>query len=307
MLFASRYIKSNFCISDNSTLVRVCDNQLRRDHISQFCQTPRYCNPTIDKRHIFVIDNYKLIYCDIPKVGSSSFKALFRNIVPVNTTAPKSDYLQSTGFRAFHTLNAQEQNKVIKDYFKLIVLRHPLDRLRSALNDRLLEDGSGQENYRRNYQPVIKPFLISKGLTTEEEFDREKDKLNLEQFFELVAQNRTDFHNIHWESFWNLCEPCRFNYDLIIKLETVDSDIDQLYAYLRSVNRSVPLPKLSHRRDRLIGETDKLRLISELVKDIQPKIMEDIMNFLQYDLLFGGYTWDRKHGAKCNTGKNNCC
>jgi hypothetical protein len=236
---------------------------------------------------------------------------LLHLVAPEEYGMSHSHFHEDTGFRLFDRLSPEEQEKVANEYFKFTVVRHPLDRLRSAYGDKIAVNGKPGPLTKSNYMPQIKEYLRAKGHVTNTTFVLqnylERKPLSLEQFFDLI-QNQSGFRNQHWETYMTICNPCVMKYDLIMKLETISDDIEELYSYLRSVNSSVHLPNMVHVHSRIHEmDIDKLRLVSDLTRKIDPEIMRGIMKIYAKDLLWAGYGWNKRQGAVCAVGDKGCC
>ena len=75
---------------------------------------------------------------------------------------------------------------------------------------------------------------------------------SFEAFAQFRAANPSDYvHNRHWRTVTNLCNPCHFNYDMILHLETIDKEYDWAWKQIgenqkpeiRSQYKSSPLKK----------------------------------------------------------------
>ncbi|KAK2149795.1 hypothetical protein LSH36_436g03001 [Paralvinella palmiformis] len=287
-----------------------CSNRVRKDHINEICHTHSWSPPEVTYRMLFVIEDYKLLYCDLPKCGSTTFKTILGDLVmPVGYDYDMNHFTDVTGYRMFDDLSKEEQEVVMKDYFKMIVLRHPLDRLRSTYMDKLMLVDPDGNRTRENYKKGIKQYLIEKGQVTEESFELHKDIMNFEQFLDLVSLQRANFKNIHWDTYWNLCSPCEFKYDLIIKLETLNDDVQGLYDYLRSVNSSARLPEVIPRTHIRIRDknANRLSVVSDMLKDMNQDIITNITELYRKDMIWAGYDWNREDGAICKLGSRSCC
>ena len=83
-------------------------------------------------------DEYKVMYCEIPKVASTSIKRLFLHMDGHDSVVPQNawkrynyDYLIDT--------NKQKSIQVLSSYIKVIFIRDPLERILSAYINKLTE------------------------------------------------------------------------------------------------------------------------------------------------------------------------
>jgi len=67
--------------------------------------------------------------------------------MPVGYDYDMNHFTDVTGYKMFDDLSKEEQEVVMKDYFKVIVFRHPLDRVGSTYMDKLmLVDADGNRS-----------------------------------------------------------------------------------------------------------------------------------------------------------------
>ena len=90
------------------------------------------------------------------------------------------------------------------------------------------------------------------------------------------------YHDPHWSSYWNKCNPCIHRYDAIVKLETIDDDI----GYLRQkLNITAPYSEVFISR-----KTHKRSENFELLKEIPETLVEKLWR--KYEADFGLFGYD---------------
>ena len=123
--------------------------ELRLQHTEQHQQRIKnVCSRLYESHHIewnrfFVNDQRKYIYCPIPKAACSSWKlTLLRltgkdisNVISVHYAKQTDKILK----RAEH-YNATELESRLKNYYKFMFVREPLERLVSAYRDKCFRD-----------------------------------------------------------------------------------------------------------------------------------------------------------------------
>lgn len=116
-------------------------------------------------------------------------------------------------------------------FFQILTVRNPLERIVSGYRDKMTRIIGPY--YQKVAQYVLQryKFLRKNNFTTEnpqkENFPSFEDFVNF-----LVDEETIPFQDdLHWESYFNLCNPCQHEYDIIIKLETLTEDS----SYLRKV------------------------------------------------------------------------
>ena len=150
-------------------------------------------------------DHYhRMTFCYIRKVASTSWNRLLSTIVK-KEKEERSTWLENRSgqwsvlLKRWARLNNSGFNNVarsnnsnnLKNYFKFLMVRHPLQRLASAYMDRIVN--------------------VKKSNQTFETF--------------LRGASRFAHTNPHWSPFINTCHPCSIHYDYIAHLETVQEDL----------------------------------------------------------------------------------
>ena len=186
-------------------------------------------------------DVHRVIYSYIPKVGCSSWKeALIRITNPGASGHIPGVHEPTTmlkyGFRYLASLNAWQRQRVLNNYRSFVFVRHPLDRVLSAYQDKFMRYSRFHGTYREYYAPqILRRFRPG---ATEAEIQEGKGVTFKEFALYVIDQHRNGRHmNIHWRPFWDLCRPCQRHYDFIGKIETMDTDADYVFrTYLGQTN-----------------------------------------------------------------------
>ncbi|KAK2152004.1 hypothetical protein LSH36_342g01044 [Paralvinella palmiformis] len=76
---------------------------------------------------------------------------------------PKQSYLSATGLLLLYHLDEDERRTVMDDYFKMIVVRHPLDRLRSTYTNKMKQAGTLNRQVLHKHQNIVEQFLQRNG------------------------------------------------------------------------------------------------------------------------------------------------
>uniref|UniRef100_A0A670Y4E9 Carbohydrate sulfotransferase n=1 Tax=Pseudonaja textilis TaxID=8673 RepID=A0A670Y4E9_PSETE len=95
-------------------------------------------------RQLFVNENYKFIYCEVPKVGCTNWKKivllltlnLSRDTFEVN----QGEIHKTNLLKRLSSYPSKQQAKLLNSFTKVMFTRHPLERLVSAYRDKLLHN-----------------------------------------------------------------------------------------------------------------------------------------------------------------------
>jgi chondroitin 4-sulfotransferase 11/chondroitin 4-sulfotransferase 13 len=263
------------------------------------------------RRSGHVDDKHKLLFCSSAKTGSSTFRSyLWKLNVPDTTSdaAPVNSLFRNmTGIRFIRELSVTELDRVMKSYFKVLVVRHPFDRLVSAW-EHLLSKPNRSHVIRGRVLEVIDEYVKRKDPSRDHDFDHATETLTFQQFLELICERyHSGFMNIHWATYSDNCQPCHVKYDHVFRLETLSRDMDILYNHLRSINMSAPVPVITHaHKIRQLDNTKKMGAISENYKYISAETIQCLQRLYGRDMNLFGYRWqDGK--ASCLWPGLNCC
>ncbi|XP_043262341.1 carbohydrate sulfotransferase 11-like [Colletes gigas] len=183
-------------------------------------------------RNILVDEQHELLYCYVPKVACTNWK---RVLMVATGKWPSSDPLDipadqahSPGtFQRLSNYSLPEIERMLATYDKLIVVRHPLERLLSAYRNKLEAKHKKSSMYfqARFGKKIIKRYRRN---ATEESL-KNGDDVTFREFVEFITDdtfNRTQ--NEHWKPIYQLCQPCLVNYNLVSKYESLVEDATEV-------------------------------------------------------------------------------
>ncbi len=289
----------NFCNPDLP--LAACNLRDRVQNLRQVCARNNYTkHKPVFAQFMVVDDRHKVIACMIPKAGCTSFRELLirqTGRVPVNKTLR---YVHGSGpLRKYglHPLPDYSQAGIqtrLQKYHKLILVRHPLDRLISAYHEKFIVNAV--------YPKALNKTIMRKFGAKAVNFVNGVPRISFHQFLKLIIYYRKDRH---WLPYMDICQPCNIQYDSILKLETLQTDLEQvLPLFLNPGQQSVPFPHGNRRRN----ETNKLSSVTETFRKLDPQLVKAVSDIYGYDMALFGYTWDNRTGAGCLSGNQvTCC
>lgn len=183
-------------------------------------------------RNILVDDSHELLYCYVPKVACTNWK---RVLMIVTGKWPGNDPLEipadqahSPGtFQRLSNYTLPEIEKKLATYDKLIVVRHPLERLLSAYRNKLEAKHEKSAKYfqSRFGKKIIKKYRQNATL----ESLKNGDDVTFREFVNFVTDDSENgTRNEHWRSINELCQPCIVNYNLVSKYESLVEDATEI-------------------------------------------------------------------------------
>jgi hypothetical protein len=131
-------------------------------------------------------------------------------------------------------------------------------------------------------------------------------KITFEQFVEvLIKHYKNDFANDHWLPYHVLCDPCNVNYDYIIKMETLATDVGPVIKLLNLTGTSLP----KYNEDRHTTVSDKFKEVSVIFSGLPSDLLTSLVEIFRMDFELFGYSWQNNE-AKCENyinGQEVCC
>ena len=155
-----------------------------------------------------VDDDLKLIYCVVPKVGTTTWK---RVIAKSREIRPGIN--RWIMWRRLSNYTVEEMNEHLKTYFKFVFVREPLQRLLSAYKNKFIQIPRYTSELRKEIVQALRPQDFK---------PNGKNFVKFQEFIQYLSNNMS--RNQHWRQYEKLCHPCVINYDFIGHLETLKED-----------------------------------------------------------------------------------
>lgn len=171
-------------------------------------------------QHILVNDEYRFLYCYVPKVACSNWKKVLKvlsGVVDDVNVNMKMDH--TSGLQFLSTYTSADINYRLKHYFKFMFVREPMARLLSAYRNKFGEIPSYQKKYgveiiKRYRKGIVKDAVI------------EGDDVTFSEFVNYLVDEDEEHMNEHWMPMYNLCQPCAVNFDFIGSYEHLERDTE---------------------------------------------------------------------------------
>ena len=186
--------------------------------------------------NIYVDDKHKMMYCRVPKIaGTNWLKILLILSGKMNTSNPgmvdSNLVYHNYASRYLHTLDEYqpgERDMRIKEYYKFMFVRNPLERILSAYRCKLTKVTHGVIDGRVKYmlkygREIIRRYRTDAGAHSLQT----GDDVTFSEFVQYLLDPKTKqpFEE-HWKPYHKICHPCLMQYDFIGKYETFDDDVD---------------------------------------------------------------------------------
>ncbi|KAK2170140.1 hypothetical protein LSH36_4g12043 [Paralvinella palmiformis] len=282
----------------------VCPQDIRRRYIKEACSRMNVTRPSKPPylKHIVIDHWHKLAYCLIPKVGSRTIRTILGALLTRNASYVSGmDFPRIPGISILANMPPSLQQQVMEKYKKMIVVRHPYDRLLSVFDSKLLPTHREMvvELLAKNVRQINKYFSDVKGKETS--FDPNEQTLSFEEFVGVISsQYNAGFRDRHWKTMFEHCDPCTIEYDFVLRLETLAKDYRVLSSYLHPPKwLTNSAPYLEQMKTSLLNPEEKMFNLLWRYENIDSVSLEGLKNVYEKDLGLFGYTWDVEKGANC--------
>lgn len=188
---------------------------------------PFYCGDGTSS--FYLVNSQRFGYCPIPKAATSSLKTILLEAEGIKDPGDNADRIFATFYRQFPRVHPSMDlaRKLGSEYTKLIVVRHPFDRLVSAYVDKIRTT----HPFLTAAKKIYEDGLIGKG---------PNGTFTFREFVNIILKQPVEKWDEHWAPFTALCRPCSMRYDVIAKVETLDEDLKALLPRIGLSGWSLP-------------------------------------------------------------------
>lgn len=166
---------------------------------------------------------------------------------------------------------------------RFIIVRHPFERILSAYRDKL-EHRKGREYYYRRYGRHI---VRSQRKGNDTFVDRAEP--TFVEFLQYLVKTKT--FDEHWRPFTAECAPCELNYQIILKMETLQKE--QLFLatkfYLLDAFLTVNTTGLLWHNINPNGRTER-NCVKQYYRDVPNQLLQDVYTLYEKDFKLFDYS-----------------
>ncbi|XP_043243058.1 carbohydrate sulfotransferase 11-like [Amphibalanus amphitrite] len=269
---------------------------------------------TIKVSHFTVVPPHKTMACLVNKVASTSLLGTFLKLT--GHGVPLFDELSSPHSIAslLHPTKPGEFALATKHYFKFMFVRHPLERLISAYEDKVVKVDhpsllhlrksifNTQEDIRirnRTYallraNAANRTELLADYETKLAAYRAEvKARHNVPTFgefldFVLAMDPTGDNFDSHWTPYWRQCTPCHMHYDVIGKLEDGSDDFKYVWHRMKIYDK-VKIPRMNALKRNGTSLEDHVRTY---LTPVRASVIWKLRALFKLDFEMFGYDWE---------------
>jgi len=234
------------------------------------------------------------IWCQVPKVGGTSWSILFINTwYPEHNSSASLVKAQNFIDKQWGRKRESEEFWIRESHktFSFFITRHPFSRLLSAFRDKFLKNESSSpkeikivRDFRRRFgKKIVKNYRQK--TPSKPEYQQENVP-TFREFVEYILNQRVPTLNQHWIPVYNLCMPCLVNYTIIGRKESIEEDADFILKNI-GIDDNVPNSHVSNGKS---TEKTLKEFYSELDRDLLERLYKLYeMDFLLFDYSINNY------------------
>jgi hypothetical protein len=247
--YVAVYISLNKVESDNLMMTMTKEGFIRRaEYLKQMCKGhPRssfYQATNYELSHILIDSEYKILYCGMPRAGEVNWRRILYKLAGKTqetnlTKVPGEKMYEQGNFHFFYRLSIAEKKKVIRDFDKIIIIRHPFERIFSNWLHTFKNSKLSQVDREKWIRIINFHFKKNKQKT---------DNITFEEYLRCVLmagaqKTQSNLAYLVYQSFYltmdDMCFPCDVKYNLIGTFDNIAEDSNYV---LKSIEANFTFP-----------------------------------------------------------------
>ncbi|KAK8749956.1 hypothetical protein OTU49_015148 [Cherax quadricarinatus] len=179
----------------------------------------------VNWNYMYYVPSEDFVYCKVPKSGSSTWVYNLLKLAEAPQEQINSDIGLHRMLRDYYPkMSSSKMKRAFKNSFKLLVVRHPFERILSAYRDKL-------ENYQRDlmfrdgyYHTMYGKNIVRVYRAEEDRSLANRTEPTWTEFVRYLINSPSSKFDEHWKPIYSLCSPCVIKYNVIAKMETFSED-----------------------------------------------------------------------------------
>ena len=263
--------------------------------MDEYCENHKQEEMKLPASQLLLHKERKVAFCYVPKSACTTFKILLlhsQGLLPdkyLNYDKYKQPHVAPQLRRiTLNSVSPAQHNDVIRDYFKYMMFRHPLERLISgyrskmsaAVNRAIKITDDDERDVEGNYLLNLKKDLLSKLYPVQYkkwEASRESYPLNItfSDFVDYWLTSKSLSNNDHFSPITRLCKPCLVRYNYYGNFKTFEKDTELLIDKIGALENELrpqyaqPSDKLAHQYFSQLNVKQKEGIVKNLALDLE--------------------------------------
>lgn len=297
--------------------------QKRRDRMRKACRSAKltvalpFDSDLALRQSLVWVTTHRLVWCPIFKAGSTTW---VKNLLLASGSGVKKMSLHLQLRQLYPPpASAAEQERILKNSIRMIVVRHPFERLLSAYRDKMLRVKGASDPYYIMQQKVAREYgdtdtrpvpYTAAELKKASKGRHSSTGLVHPSFTQFLKKVRDDMRNLwkrndhvnnHWQPFWVACKPCDLDYDVIAHVETLAEDQEFV---IRELGLQDLLRPAHTHASRFDGYNDTSEAAESYFRKVPLELIESLAKLLRPDFEMFGYS-PHKYFAMATQRQNN--
>ncbi|XP_038056655.1 carbohydrate sulfotransferase 14-like [Patiria miniata] len=267
---------------------------IRNHTIHSICQAEQLSDVSMLDRtareelthQIIVDDERKFLYCYVPKVACSNWKRVIKFMQgTIQDIGAKIKMDHKNGLVFLDSFTPKQIKYRIKNYYKFMFVRNPVERLLSAYRNKFGEEALSQ--YKQRYAPRIIHKYRGK-------WDGKDTNITLEEFVRYLLDTGTAKMDQHWKPMHLLCQPCAVQYDFVGSFEQLSEDSNYVLDKIKG-NTGAYFPP----RQGWYNPTTQDKM-DALISEVDPIYIQKFVDKYILDFITFGYAPPKQYYLKYN-------
>jgi len=277
-----KYAEERFKFRANH-LRKICE---RDEHFGLWssAESTRYRTEWVRNDNFVIVSERSFLLCAVPKCGSSSWHVLARDMRDPQSAGHefgRQDRQKNTEIS--QELDPADGVRILNTEtgFRAITVRHPFAKIISGWNDKLDIDETYGDFVLEAY-PHMQKYASNRD---------PKHVITFEDLADYIADYGSNVENLdyHFMPMQNLCRPCLYPYNYIVKLETLALD----EAWIKKALNVTQMPW--HQKGNAYFSanlTHPAQVIRSYFRNVKTSTIQKLMKIYYYDFALFGYTFD---------------
>lgn len=154
--------------------------------------------------------------------------------IPLVKESDIQKYFAMTGLNHMTLQNYKVNQSQFDSYLKFVIVRNPYDRLISAYNNLFLQAAKTTKEWQQFAGSILQ--ALGKSNTSA----NQPRTLSFQDFLEFIIIEQKQRHlNTHWAPAYQLCDPCLFKFDAVLKFENLNEEFSRIWHHITQTNISL--------------------------------------------------------------------
>ena len=213
----------------------------------------------------FVNEEHKVLYCGISKISTTTIRKILSRMNGKDGMEVEKKLVRFT---------EEEQNYMLNNFYKFMMVRDPFERLVSAYRDKFVKARGG-------YAGIAKKIMEKYRYNNTKTVEVGVEDLGFTEFVRHVIDSPPG--DLHWRHYKDACSPCNVKYDFIGSTDTLERDVTHIMRQIHADETKYHVTQKS-------GYLTKTKLATvRFFKEVPKKYFDQLLALRKTDFELFGY------------------